>query len=109
MGKHARRALASQPLIFANPTATTNTDAVFGYQCTCYRKRCRCGASGVRILDANTTSSSLGMVAQQRLVGMSQPYGYPAGYGYGCGGGHRARRARRQGPITALVGGLINL
>lgn len=122
MGKAARRALANQgqPLIITNPTTTMTApnNTIVTYQCTCYRRRCRCGASGVRIVDANgittststslSTVNSLSMLAQQRLVGMSQPYGHGHGYQYGCGGG-RHRRARRQGPITALVGGLINL
>lgn len=104
MGRHARRALASTPIVFGNATTTTTngSDTVIGYQCTCYRKRCRCGASGVRLLDANS-------MAQTRMMAMDQSYyGSYGGNAYGCGG-RRHQRRRRQGPITALVGGLIGL
>lgn len=125
MGRRARRALAaSTPIIFGNATTMTTTptnpngncnDTVIGYQCTCYRQRCRCGASGVRLLDANS-------MAATRMMGVNQSYcgGYGYGYGYGYGGNdygcgsrrhHHQRHPHhhRQGPIAALVGGLIGL
>lgn len=92
--KHRRHA----PIVIVNPQAvdTTASTTMYGYQCTCGRRRCRCG--GVRY-------TPVCMLHQQHPASMVGVVDYSSQY---YGNHHHCHHGRR-GPISGLIGGVVGL